>query len=472
SNLAGLTLAANTSTCIALSYDGSTVRLCVNGTCGTGMSAAATGNIVQYWWSEFLIGGNFYESFPSANGQSFNTGLTYLLGPIWVSSGAARHTINYTPNPSAMGPCDGNTKALIIWTTDNQPQKMNLNNFIIVHTGTPSPGGRTNFPFYLNANYSYGEAYSAGSYNHDLYLLHAAGVGVDYFASLYSRIANIHCTLLQGFNYLRYCYGAEVVGNMTFYSAQQTQRNTWSWNLLFHNGSQFAYVGPEVISTGGQNWHLVCVYANIRISECFLGGHPQGCFLFNGIDVAIMEDCTIDDEGAIMQSAAVYFAGSGLLMNGGWINNSINGKPSILAAYYNNMDISATMYTNPVFSFAPLAQARNIPIQWSGLNSYGYPLIDGYHLGPVIIPAQEAFGTHIISFIADANLKLIEEDILWENIQVNDGYGITTTRQVDVLNPIAGYHRSVFNNTLQSISFGYLGGTVITIAAGKTAQII
>ena len=111
--LEGVTkLLANTQYHVALSYDGTTIRLWLNGALEA--SAPATGNVVQQWWEDLILG-PAYQIWPEQN-MLFAASNVIVDSP--RLSSIARYTAPFTP-PTAKFTDDANTIFLTNFEIEN-----------------------------------------------------------------------------------------------------------------------------------------------------------------------------------------------------------------------------------------------------------------------------------------------------------------------------------------------------------------
>jgi Concanavalin A-like lectin/glucanases superfamily len=488
----GHDLTANAMNHIALTYDGTNVRLFLNGAQpDSTMTAAATGTIQQLYCEEVVFGSSGYEVWPGF-GQANPSDANFHLGVIRMSTGTARYTAPFSPTVANVRIVDVHTNCMVDFA--NQPTAPGMGQYILGTCGLPYFGQTRNTPSWLRivqAGFNYNQGFTR---IHGLGLYCPQGRAIQSWSSLYLNYYDLYIRRgIQGINLDGYSYNAHIGDDIFFFQTGLggfQGQNSHSWNILFGNGCQFSKVGATVnTSFSLVQWHIVHTFGDVTCDSSWVNSVNQGMFYSSaaagGIDLGSLG---FTDEGAIIRTGVVLL--NGTAGNGGaslrWPNGLVviqsSAVPLVKVVQAFACDVGVTFFNYfagaSMFSFAPSAlapQNGGLPVYASGNLHNAGKIIDDTNgnFGPVIVPRQETFGIpHTVSFTANANLALVQADQLWGSVQVNDGFGISTPNlQVIVPLPIAGYRREVFNNAPQAINYGYAGGTNVAVGAGKTATI-
>lgn len=174
------TLTVNSTAHVEMSYDGSTVRLFVNGALAA--SEAATGTITQRPWEDVMIGPATTD-WPEAT--FFNPAADGAIGNVHISN-IARHTSAYT-NPCASNPCaappspDANT--LILMNFDEF-----YGNMIVARSGATK---KAYIPFHYNGALATGALIGHVQIkNLDIYSNDSVGIAVT--SMVYGDFRNLY----------------------------------------------------------------------------------------------------------------------------------------------------------------------------------------------------------------------------------------------------------------------------------------
>ncbi len=288
---------------IALTYDGATIRLFVNGVLQA--SQAATGSVTQKMSEDFILG-------PKA-ATFLETSFLNNMAKGWVDSvrlsGNARYTANFTP-PTAKFTYDGNTMFLLNFD----------NNYDQFTTATTMYGTQTLFL----RRFGGGMGLVGDLRISDIDFI---GTGPEFIYTILSMIDNVEVTTSRrGVQFINNCYlnrinSLHVIG----YSTAQ---------FAFGVGAASGVLSMEDLALTGSHFPLYTDTAGIVVNGLWIEASE-------GTEIAAVLKGNMGDSATIMQPEistetnpdtvrdAMAIIGMGtVVMNGGVISTS-NGAPNV-----------------------------------------------------------------------------------------------------------------------------------------------
>ena len=297
---------SGTVTHIALTYDGSTIRLFVNGVLKA--SQAATGTITQKVAEDFVIG-------PKVNGFMETTFVNFMTKG-WVDSvrisATARYTSNFTA-PTAKATNDGNT--LLLLNFDNNYDEFTVANtmygqqHLFIHRFGGGMGQVGNFQL---ADMAF------------------IGTGPEFIYMISSAIDNVQVTASRrGFTFINNCYlnrlnSLRVVGQML------TQFDVAV-------GAASGVLTFQDLSISGAHYPLYVDTSSVEISGLWLettNGTEVGAVFKGDMNTSILinqPQISAETNPTTMRNVIDVVGVGSLLMNGGIIETS-NGAPHVYVA--------------------------------------------------------------------------------------------------------------------------------------------
>jgi len=479
---------------VALSYDGVTIRLFINGNLAD--SGLASGAILQQHMEVFSLG-QLCGQWPDGGGAQ-NAGNGFQIGGIRIVQYPLYQDEFQLPTVEPMLLPYG-TQLLLNFSQGNRkfipasPGYTNITNgstnlaegWIIAQQNADQIGNHQyNWLFWGSA----GTAYVGNQ--------RVANLGFGSLSAAIHMDANVSCTIEQcvinaarGIDLCRFSYG-DLVYNCEFGGKfNPVKPNAWSWAVGFLMGSQWPCVRNCSIPNGGFGYNFVSVEGGLFESISGVTGY-FGSFLFPDMPIkqgtdgsygntVTLIECYLSDDQATVNDCMLFAGVLGSLnIKGGYL--SIEGSaysqvPVFKIDGTRHADIQCTWLTAagpqsapwqypdgpPLFFFTP---ATTNPVRFAGNSFYAdqgtnYQALmpESGHVGqgPLYVLDQEPFGEHDIFFANNADYTLPVNDFLWGRLRVFDPRGVvglvlTDTRKL-VLPSIAGYARRIFNNTGQDI---------------------
>lgn len=413
---------ANTLNHVAITWDGSHIRMFLNGAqADSSMTAATSGTLDQKWYEMlgFMIGGR--PPYPYSGGVAlWDLSALMLLGRIRISN-IARYTAPFTaPLPSAVVE-DANSR-FFLEMSSSVPTRDTLQCYTKVkssynlrvignHTvwlqnhlgGTAYQGpNEIKSMFYEGfGEWIHSSASLNSTFGEDSYVFKSEGaIIVDNFSYNSGIGKNFTCNEI----------GVIGAGHGLFQCIE----------ILFQAGSQFSYIHDGFSSAnGGANWGVCCVFADVKIGTCFPNSYAQGVFLFTQgcSNVFMTGGVMLDDQTTGFPWAACAIVSGGgpihLKWAGGYLGIGHTHKPIFRIGGKNNtIEINTAIFGEfsdaYVFSFKGFnAGQSDYPVVMRGmLNQGAAPLIDPSFPGPVIVLEQEQAGGITLTPTADADYNV------------------------------------------------------------------
>jgi hypothetical protein len=497
----GTDLTLNSLNHVAVDWDGSHLRLWLNGSQpDSSMTAALSGGtILQRWYEEFVVGQSRFGSWPSADGSIYGqSGVSYHQGTNRLRD-TSTYTSAFTPTPATVVCGDGHNKIVVnfafqspasngfgLFPGTSTPRVSLATEWLIGRTDaqhasrprTAAPAGVTpGMPVWLRMSMSQ-VPYTQNAAISDLYFYGNCLRGIEFNSALYSRLHRCNFSgLAQGVNWQNYSYGSSYE-DLWFSSNGTIGTGFHHWNLLHGHGGQAMTHGERVISTFCSTaWHCVHTFADLTIHKAFLGGHSQGAFAFvcDAGDVVDL-GATIDDESAGEQCCCYLLSHLvSFEKKAGTAFNANNGASLIKVGSCAHVDLACSSFattTQPIISFG-YGQNGGVPVKWNGSNALSTSqVVDAINPGPLYIPAQESFGVHTITFPTDANYAILQNpaDAFWREYLIASGTISTTRTLTWPSNPgkiYVGRNNNAHSVTLMTLS----GAAGVTVTSGSTFKV-
>jgi hypothetical protein len=242
--------------------------------------------------------------------------------------------------------------------------------------------------------------------------------------------------------------------------------------------------------------------SGFAIYDCLINFAPSlmgiySCGALPNDGELIMTNCIWDDEGVVTSDSGAYISG---MANALLRNNILQGTGQSPCPLYkigncgyvelnDNYTLLNGTASGVIEFVGPMYDNRVPVIVYDVYNKQGplgsyfadntIPLVspDGYGPALTIVPSQEQTGLLTINVTFGdgyntGSILLYFYHQLWGTIQITDTNTLLTgATNVKFPYMIAGYKRTVINNTAQTLTFEGTSGTGIAVGASKTAII-
>lgn len=443
---------------VALTWDGTTVRMFVNGNLLA--SSALAGNLSsQAPYESFSInsGQNVVWPFIYAN-NTVTPAPSSLIGRMRLST-VARYTADFhtnVPLPSSIV-CDASTQWYMDFQSSSFSARPTMGCYHIAQSGfTPrfGPLPITNgigFPVWM-FNRTASSDYTGGARIRNICLL-GYGEGIHCISTTTSNIGSD--SLLGFFEnaiiFDDFSYDSAVGEGIQYWDCGWGGANpirSMSAEVFFSRGMQYASVGPRWQSLAGSaSWGVVGVFADVTVHTGFPNNYHDGVYAF----MQVVGACTIDG-GGISDDQAGGFSLCGILLvptqgqgarlqvrasDIGMVNSGAT-VPVLLVGTENvpvEFAAFAAAPNGPLVSFRGRAAAGlgliTAPVAIRGAPYNVASIIDASNPGPVTIIEQATF-TKSLAFPSDADftINVANGDAFWGRYDVPASPNLTATRKM------------------------------------------
>jgi hypothetical protein len=480
---------------IAVDYDGSHLRLWINGAQpDTSMTVACTGTIIQKWYEIFTTGSGSRSVYPEGP-QFWASGIDFYIG-VQRKSDISRYTSAFTPSPSSVT-CDSGCALMFDFAAQTPASNANVgtiaanptaqplgcfpgtttprpslqNDFIIGRSGV-SRGlrARSNTPVWCRLHITQVPYTNRAEISH-LCLSGNWTHGIFLSAATDSYLHHLQLNLLQsGITFDCFSYGS-TWEHINFVSTGSNLGSYNNWNIGLLVGSQFMTQGDGIYLSDCQtDWHLVQCSSDCTVGKCYLTGNLQGSFALMGDSSFVSRGMVIDDEDGRSQYAGVLVANmSSVRIFGGWMGSTGNA-PLFKIANSKSIAFDGVGFNalQPLFSFYA-NQNNGVPIMWASTDENGYGnVIDALWPGPVMVPQLELFGELSLTHDSAYSLAQYPPEAFYRYYNVSGlTAGRTYTWPANAGKWYEGRNASSQTLTLASLS----GAATVSVTAGTTWKV-
>jgi hypothetical protein len=505
---AGDHLIANGANYIRLDYDyaGHALRLFINGAqidgsmTQTGITASATVG-PQPFFEEFTVGQGNSLVFPGGSPFAF------IFPPVqglWGNVKVSTVSVYQAPHTASDSTPSTNMLAFIDFASANIPTDPQGAGMLIAqssvtrgkHVRSYSSGAAS--PVWFSLNCSGADTYVQNTHIHDIGLI-GTGTGIYATAALSTNVHDVSFNYHDcGMIFDNFSYIGDIGRNCDFQNMGQPRTSPstgWYADICLWNGAQFFKIGPNRVSVGAGNFHVLSCGIDCLIEQGYPDGFAQGVFFFRNMNAVTLIGANAGDEANPYSWAACSVMG---VENFNWVGGYIDqlySAPTVPVFIAQQADDQVFTCSALIASGAnqatslipgnyiiqnnvtPAFGSKTALVEFTSKSQLGHaqtlitPWYDVANPGFVFVAQQEK-KTHQVNFIANAPLVIALSDLLWGSVDINDPSAfLSAGSNVVVPACVAGYVRNLFNNTTKTITWGFstLGG--IAIGAGKRATI-
>lgn len=507
---AGDHLVANGPNYIRVDYDyaGHALRLFINGAqpdstmTQTGIPSAATVG-PQPFFEEFTAGQGNSLVFPGGSPFAF------IFPPaqgLWGNVKVSTVSQFQAPHSAVDAVPSSNMLAFIDFAPANIPTDPQAAGFVIAqssvsrgkHVRSYNSGTSTASPVWFSVNVSGADTYALYTHIHDLGLI-GTGAGIYATAALSTNVHDVSFNYHDcGMIFDNFSYIGDIGRNCDFQNMGQPRTSPssgWYSDICLWNGTQFFKIGPNRVSLGAGNFHILSCGIDCLIEQGYPDGFAQGVYFFRGMNAVTLIGANAGDEANPYAYAACTVLG---VENFNWVGGYIDqlySAPTVPVFITQQADDQVFQCSALIASGAnqattlipanyivqnnvtPAFGSRTALIEFTGKSQLGHALGSITPWGDVSNPGfiqvrQQATKTHQVAFTGNTTLALALSDVLWGSIDINDAPSPISSGQA-VTSPwyVPGYIINLWNKTTQIATWGFssLGG--IAIGAGKRATV-